>query len=127
MALFLFRNRWFERGKRLLDGDQLNTALGADVNTVANAVLATGVALASAAPVSAAVVVLDVASANNSGIVLVNAYPVGSRVTVNNPSANTVIVYPQSGTIAGGASSNIATTVTAVFLKTSATTWIKVQ
>lgn len=64
--------------------------------------------------------------ANNTGVILPAAtvVPVGVPIWVKNSTADNKIVYPPSGgTINGGASLTLATTVGAAFIRFTATAW----
>lgn len=136
MALLNYLNSTFRKGFQPIRGDLLNRALGTEVLTTDSLVLGAGVAATSAQPIGNAYTVLDPASANNSGVIFnVNAkLPIGTRMTITNLSANTVILYPELGTtntVAGAASVNLATGTTHMYIKsinssTGAINWIQI-
>jgi len=92
---------------------------------VSASVTAAGSVAGDAASVSA--VVTRVATAASGTGVKIPAPEVGAMMVVRNDGANTLTVYPASGTINGAASDSIVAGKANLFFGTSATTWVSLD
>lgn len=108
---------------QVLGSGQSGGSAQAICGLVDNSVTATGSSASDAAQVNNAFVRVATAAAS-TGVKLPTA-ETGAMMVVRNDGANTLTVYPQTGTtINGSASTTIAASKATLFVGTSPTTWV---